>query len=284
MTNIFENADFKKLDLQHSRNRILIAAHRGSYGGAIPENTIESYKLAINSGADIIEADVARTKDGKLVMMHGPKIDEVTNGKGLIAEMMFDELEQLRFLSAIHQITDKRINTLDEVLLRFKGQAFINLDRSAKYLDQVFDKVKQYGMESQAIIKTAQPISDISKWLEAKNYEPLFIPIIKDINEINNLLRISEKARIPAVELVFDNEETALISDEIIKLLHNKNIKVWLNAIDLKEELSGGHNDTISLLGQPEKGWGWLINKGADIIQTDWVTELDKYLHEKGCR
>ena len=57
----FEN--FKKKDTP------LVWAHRGASGYA-PENTIESFRLAIEQGADGIELDVQLTKDDVLVVIH----------------------------------------------------------------------------------------------------------------------------------------------------------------------------------------------------------------------
>ena len=50
--------------------KILIAAHRGSFGGNIPCNTIASYEIALKQGADIIEVDVEMGGDGKLYIFH----------------------------------------------------------------------------------------------------------------------------------------------------------------------------------------------------------------------
>jgi glycerophosphoryl diester phosphodiesterase len=53
-----------------NRHRPLVAAHRGSCGGNIVHNTINAFLAAIRLGADIIECDVAKTRDGKLVLFH----------------------------------------------------------------------------------------------------------------------------------------------------------------------------------------------------------------------
>ena len=45
-----------------------IWAHRGASGYA-PENTLESFELAIEQKADGIELDVQMTKDGELVVI-----------------------------------------------------------------------------------------------------------------------------------------------------------------------------------------------------------------------
>jgi glycerophosphoryl diester phosphodiesterase len=48
-----------------------IVAHRGAWGAAA-ENTLAAFENAINLGADMIEFDVRRTGDGRLVVHHDP--------------------------------------------------------------------------------------------------------------------------------------------------------------------------------------------------------------------
>ena len=56
----------------------LVIGHRGA-SGFLPEHTIESYKLAIEQGADFIEPDLVMTKDGVLIARHEPMLDGTTN-------------------------------------------------------------------------------------------------------------------------------------------------------------------------------------------------------------
>ncbi|MBQ1216649.1 MAG: glycerophosphodiester phosphodiesterase, partial [Clostridia bacterium] len=39
-----------------------------------------------------------------------------------------------------------------------------------------------------------------------------------------------------------------------------------------------------SLLQDPSVGWGWLADRGFDIIQTDWLMQCDTYLKQTGRR
>ena len=48
-----------------------IVAHRGASAEA-PENTLEAFERAIEAGADMIEFDVRRAADGRLVISHDP--------------------------------------------------------------------------------------------------------------------------------------------------------------------------------------------------------------------
>lgn len=56
----------------------LVIAHRGA-SGYRPEHTLESYRLAIEMGADFIEPDLVSTKDGHLVARHEPEIGTTTD-------------------------------------------------------------------------------------------------------------------------------------------------------------------------------------------------------------
>jgi glycerophosphoryl diester phosphodiesterase len=58
--------------------QVLIIAHRGASGHR-PEHTLESYTLAIAMGADFIEPDLVRTKDGVLVARHENEIGGTTD-------------------------------------------------------------------------------------------------------------------------------------------------------------------------------------------------------------
>lgn len=56
----------------------LVIAHRGA-SGYRPEHTLESYRLAIEMGADFIEPDLVATRDGHLVARHEPEIGTTTD-------------------------------------------------------------------------------------------------------------------------------------------------------------------------------------------------------------
>jgi glycerophosphoryl diester phosphodiesterase len=57
---------------------ILVIAHRGA-SGERPEHTIESYRLAIEEGADYIEPDLVMTHDGVLIARHENEIGGTTD-------------------------------------------------------------------------------------------------------------------------------------------------------------------------------------------------------------
>jgi len=72
---------------------IVVVAHRG-FSGIYPENTILSFKKAIELGVDFIELDVRQTKDDEIIVLHDEKIDRTTDGSGFIKEMTYKEIQQ----------------------------------------------------------------------------------------------------------------------------------------------------------------------------------------------
>jgi len=74
--------------------KIQVIGHRGASGYA-PETTIASYRMAIQMGADFVEADVHRSKDGVWVAIHDADVSRTTNGKGVVADHTLTELKTL---------------------------------------------------------------------------------------------------------------------------------------------------------------------------------------------
>lgn len=96
-------------------SRPLIWAHRGASGHA-PENTLPSFQLAAEMGADGVELDVQLTKDGELVVCHDETIDRTSNAKGWIKDYSLSNLKKLDFSYGNLAYEGVQIPTLSEVL------------------------------------------------------------------------------------------------------------------------------------------------------------------------
>jgi len=48
----------------------LVIAHRGAHGPGVPENTLAAFERAIALGADMVEFDVRRAPNGRLIVSH----------------------------------------------------------------------------------------------------------------------------------------------------------------------------------------------------------------------
>jgi glycerophosphoryl diester phosphodiesterase len=69
----------------------LVVGHRGAARHA-PENTLESFRLGVEMGADALELDVHLTADGQLAVIHDETLERTTDRTGRVAEMTMDEI------------------------------------------------------------------------------------------------------------------------------------------------------------------------------------------------
>ena len=74
-----------------NNKEITVVAHRADWRYA-PENSIAAIKRSIKQGVDVVEVDIQKTKDGKIILMHDKTIDRTTTGKGKISEWTLDSI------------------------------------------------------------------------------------------------------------------------------------------------------------------------------------------------
>ncbi len=72
----------------------LIIAHRGASHDA-PENTLASFRLAFEQGADGIESDWHLTSDGQVACIHDPDTERVVGKKLVVNKSTLKELQTL---------------------------------------------------------------------------------------------------------------------------------------------------------------------------------------------
>ena len=71
----------------------ILVGHRGA-AAAAPENTMESFRLAHEMGADAIELDVHLTADGQLAVIHDETLDRTTDRTGSVADLTMDTIRE----------------------------------------------------------------------------------------------------------------------------------------------------------------------------------------------
>lgn len=99
-----------------SQNRVLVLGHRGAPALA-PENTLESFRRALAVGADGFEFDVRRSADGRLVVVHDPRL-----GARSVARSTYQWL--------LHSRRGAAMPLLPDVLREF-GSAWLDIELKA---------------------------------------------------------------------------------------------------------------------------------------------------------
>jgi len=83
-----------RYEAAHDEGRPLLGGHRGN-PAENPENTMRSFRSAIDVGCDLIECDVHLSADGRLVVIHDHTLERTTNGAGLVRDHSAAELRKL---------------------------------------------------------------------------------------------------------------------------------------------------------------------------------------------
>ena len=267
-----------------AKKRILLAAHRGISAGNIPCNTVEAYEAAIAFGADIVELDVSISKDGKLYCFHPGMERPHLGSEKLIADMTGDEVEKLRYRNFDDVPTTYPVSTFYDVMARLKGRCFINVDKFWTAMPEISAVIRRLGMEEQVIVKTS-PEEKYFAELERVAPDFMYMPIVSDTDTVSEKL-LKRKITLAGAEVLFDSEEKAVAGKKYLDFMHENGLAVWVNPIvyDYRAVISAHHTDDVAIAGDPDTGWGWLAERGFDILQTDWLTPADVYLTRKGYR
>ena len=261
--------------------KVLIAAHRGAAGGNIPCNTMAAFDAALYQGADMLETDVTPAGDGELFIFHPGMEKAQLKFEGHIEKMTGEEVRQLHYVNGDRNVTESPLLTLEEFLAAFKDRCFINLDHAWDDLPQVIEAVRRHGMENQVLIKAPADLK-YACIMEEIAPDIMFMPIIREKDEISEVLE-QMNINFAGVEVLFESEDSPVAQKEYIESHHEKGRVLWVNPIVYyyKDQLTAGHSDDVAMTGDPEYGWGWLIDRGFDIIQTDWILPLGQFMKER---
>ena len=71
-----------------------VVGHRGACT-LVPENTLPSFRTALEIGVNELELYLRATRDGHVVVVHDATVDRTTDGTGLVSELTFEEIRRL---------------------------------------------------------------------------------------------------------------------------------------------------------------------------------------------
>jgi glycerophosphoryl diester phosphodiesterase len=275
------NTVLKKLHNLDNKT-VLISAHRGDWRNA-PENSLQGLKNCIEMGVDIVEFDLKQTKDGHLIVMHDDFIDRTTTGKGKPENYTLVELKQLKLRDGAGHSTAHTIPTLEEYLTEAKEKIVICVDKSFPYFEQAMASIQQKNMAHQVIYNIPNITLDSLKSLKLKGYsDKLMLNVLRfptQIGKAEQLANSYSNRKYAIMHPTFTSDTIAFIN--WMPTIKQKGLHLWVNA--LWPEHNGGHNDDVAVdKKQPDESWGWLVNNGATIIQTDRPFLLLQYLKDKG--
>lgn len=277
---------FKAFDHPYP-NIVLVVAHRCGYRSEgkniFSENSIPAIKHSIKIGVDILEVDVRLTSDLVPVIMHDSTVNRTTTGKGKVSSFTLAEIKNLHLKG---NNPTERIPTLEEVMRLAKGKILVNMDKvsisNIQVRSQIMDVLIKTGTVDHAIFKGGASLDEIKQMkAEYPKEKIIYMPVLGNKSE-EKVMAVMKNGQTPAVELIFNNAKTPMLSDDVQKIAKQEKVHIWVNT--LWNSLCAGKTDGVALKGDPDGSWGWVIEHGTTIIQTDNADQLISYLEKKGLR
>lgn len=263
-----------------------IVAHRGNFSGNVLQNSIDSAKLALLRGADVVEIDINKSLDGTYYLFHEKNEQILFHDPKPLSELTDAEISDLTLYNAIGDPSGKRLTTLEAMLAWLPDNVCLNIDRSWPYFkDEAFaevignsGKVKQLLFKAPANKENLQAFIYFVSQLPS-DVNPYFMAIISNTAQVNSLKSYTD-INLIAYEIVAENWPSPLLEDSMIERLKQDVPLLMVNLLRLSGDryLSGPYHDEAWLT---DEGLDLvpLVDLGINMIQTDWPDLLSQYRH-----
>jgi glycerophosphoryl diester phosphodiesterase len=137
------------IPLERRNRRPLCIGHRGAAALA-PENTLRSFRAAVEAGADLIEFDVLDLATGEHVLAHSDDLHEVSHGTaiGTVRDQTLDALREVA----------PELPSLDEALTYFVDEApgiGVHVDlKSPRSVEEMLDALVRFGLVERTLVSS----------------------------------------------------------------------------------------------------------------------------------
>jgi len=266
--------------------QVLIAVHRGTAAGNLIENTTAAFKTCLAMGADMFEIDLSLTCDGVLYGFHDGNEKRLLGKEKSIFDMSSQEVDETECINGYWQPSGRRLERFETVLQSFTHGELFNIDRAWNYLDRVHEVLQKYpNAVKQAVIKT--PAEDrYLQFFENCPVKYMYMPIARSIADVEKVLEY-KNINLVGVEAIISSKDDPLFQNETISRIKGMGLYFWANVITLGSKpghrlyASYEYEDDMAIENGPEDAWGKLIDKGINVLQTDWPWQLSAYRKEK---
>ncbi|MDX2154299.1 MAG: glycerophosphodiester phosphodiesterase [Bryobacteraceae bacterium] len=261
--------------------RIQVHGHRGARA-VLPENTIPAFEHAIEVGADVLELDMAVTKDNVVVVSHDPELNpKICKGPaGLPKGIRQLTLEQLRQFDCgatanadypkQRAVPGTRMPTLDEVLaLARRGTFEFNIETKIfkdkpeytpspeEFTRLVVDLVRKHKLEKRVILQSF------------------------DFRTLEACKKIAPEIRLSALYAIGLKDFVGIAKDSGARIVSPHYMLVTKGRV---EEAHKAGLQVVPWTANTVRDWDRLVEAGVDAIITDDPAALIEYLKGRALR
>ena len=283
----------------NSNGRPMSCAHRAiTYiGNPIPENSLVAIQDSIDHKVDIVELDIARTKDGVYVLCHDSSIKRTTTYTGSlnVSDMTYAEICKyplLQYTGGSRDVyRDENGNTLvmptfEDALKLCKGKIMINLDKFTSQWSnrmELYELVRKNDCLDIVMFKGGYDSQKIQGWhaeIMKKYGKDATMPNFCTLNSNRNAeswvkeIKAHHDAKTAfTVEAGFSDYTQAQSNPAVVA-----KIKQYTRAFTnvLYESIGGTHGAKHK---ENSTGWAAVLSLGYNIIQTNNAADLAAYIY-----
>ncbi len=248
----------------------------------MPENTLPAFEYAIGAGVDVLELDLAVTKDDVLVVSHDPTLNRTIctgpgEGSPPIRTLGYEELQRwdcgaLRNPAFPKQtpIPGTRIPKLDQVLaLATRGTFGFNIETKIfaehpeytptprRFAQLLLDAIRRHKLEARVIVQSF----DFRTLHAMKELAPEIRLSALDERGNADFVAVARQAGAPIV-----SPEKRLVTADKVRAAHEAGLQV------------------VPWTANTPAEWARLVDAGVDAIISDDPAELIAYLKKRGLR
>ena len=284
-----------------------VVAHRGGYyeNGVttIPENSFTAIEQSIDLGVEMIELDVWKTEDDRYVIIHDETVDRTTTGSGRVEDLTLDELKELNLIiEDTGEVTSEKIPTLEEAFKAVDGEIMLNIDIKlpVEELVNVMNVARDMDVDEQIVIKNPvnneEQFEAVQETISQLPFSVKFMPIFDDslVSDPEFVEEVFEEFQPDAAEMLVrpQGEEQKpvedpgfLFSEEVKEIAQEYDVRLWINTLFANPEIddNGFRNDVLALT-EPDEVFGFWVDAGASVLQTDEPLLAIDYLSDNGLR
>ena len=213
--------------------RTQVTAHRG-FSRIAPENTMPAFQAALDSGADYIELDVQLTRDGQLVVFHDDTIERTTNGRGVLTNYTYKQLQTFSagaWFGKDEEFKDVKIPLFDDVLELVGRDILLNIEiKRSGNVNETAEKVVEL-IEAHGIVDSC--------YVTSFSY-----PALKKVKQLNpkiktaliaNLAAATSYSHLPYIDAVSMNY--LFVNQSTVNSAHHNGKRIFVWTVDRQSEM-----------------------------------------------
>lgn len=227
---------------------IKVIGHRGARAVS-PQNTLPSFEVALRLKIPMIELDTELTSDGRVVIFHDDKVDQITRGQssGSVNSFSFKQLRALNVHDGFGDGKFYQVPTLEEVLDLVdkhknaqNGRTRVNIElKGASTAGPVAKIVKQYlanSWEPNDFIISSFRHDELEKF--KKLIPQIAVAVLLDKEQWQELggpeAAVGRARTLDGVAINPDKDFTSL---ELVKTAHSHGLEVNVYTVNEAEDI-----------------------------------------------